>query len=56
MKSNDSEGFAAIHDFVVDALINPTAYAKVYVEQEDRVHTRCQKGLLPPDLATLMSG
>ena len=53
-KANGSEGFLAIYSFVKDALINPTAYAKVYVEEQERIITREGRQLTAMDLQKLM--
>ena len=34
-RANGGDGFVAIHDFVKDALLNPTAYAKVWLEEKE---------------------
>ena len=54
-RSNGGDGFIALYSFIKDALINPTAYAKVYAEMEDRSYVRTQSNLLPEDLERLVS-
>ena len=55
MRANGGDGFLAIYSFIKDALINPTAYAKVYAEMEERSFVRERSGLLPQDLERLVS-
>ena len=55
MRANGGDGFLAIYSFIKDALINPTAYAKVYAEMEERSFVREANTLLPPDLERLVS-
>lgn len=54
-RANGGEGFLALYEFIKDALINPTAYAKVYADVEERTHIRKMTGLLADDLARLLS-
>ena len=54
-RANGGDGFLAIYSFIKDALINPTAYAKVYAEMEERSFVREANTLLPPDLERLVS-
>ena len=55
MRANSGDGFLALYSFIKDALINPTAYAKVYAEMEERSYVRERTGLLPQDLEKLTS-
>ena len=55
MRANGGDGFLALYSFIKDALINPTAYAKVYAEMEARSFVRERTGLLPQDLQQLTS-
>ena len=54
-KANEGDGFLALYSFIKDALIYPTAYAKVYVEKEARMLTRKLTGLTEDDLVGLVS-
>ena len=53
LKSNEGNGFLTLYSFITDALINPTAYAKVYVEQANRWIHRELTGMLATDLVAL---
>ena len=39
-RANDGGGFLAVHNFIKDALLNPTAYVKVWMEEKEtrKVH------------------
>ena len=52
-KANRGDSFEAIYSFVKDALMQPTAYAKVYVEKEERSYMRTANGLTEGQLAEL---
>jgi len=49
----ENDGFLVLHNFVKDALLSPTAYAKVWHEESEEITTEEYKGLLPQDLAIL---
>ena len=53
VKANGGDGFLAVHDFVKDALIFPTAYAKAYVESERKTFTHVAQGITAIELSTL---
>lgn len=52
-KSNGGEGFLALYSFIKDALINPTAYAKVWVDKQKRSTVRKVASMTEQDLAML---
>lgn len=51
MKQND--GFVVLHNLFKDSLLSPTAYAKVWYEENEEVTTEPYSGLLAGDLADL---
>lgn len=54
LKANGGDGFIAIHDFVKDALMYPTAYVKAWVEEEESSVTRSLTGIDSVGLGMLM--
>lgn len=54
-RANGGDGFLALYSFIKDALVNPTAYAKVYVEEKERSFVRTRNGLLAADLEKLVT-
>ena len=52
-KANRGDSFEAVYSFIKDALMSPTAYAKVYAEEEERSFTRRQTEMLPNEVAEL---
>ena len=52
-KANRGDSFEAIYSFIKDALMSPTAYAKVYAEEEERSFVRRESELLPDQVAKL---
>ena len=55
LRANDGDGFIELANFVKDALINPTAYLKVYVEEAERTEIIELSDVLPPQLAELLA-
>ena len=49
-KANGGGGFLALYSFVKDTLINPTAYAKVFVDEDERHVMRTANSLLDTEL------
>lgn len=45
LKANGGDGFLALYTFIKDTLMAPTAYAKVFLEDEKRVYTREKSGI-----------
>jgi len=55
MKSNDGDGFLALHHWCKDALMFPNGYIKLVTEDTERVETECYEGLDAISLDDLVS-
>ena len=55
MRANGGDGFEAIHNFIKDAVMFPTAYAKVYLEEETETTIEYVGGVLAMDLPALLA-
>ena len=53
-RANGSQGFLALHNFIKDALLNPTAYAKVWMEEKEVNMVHEAEELPAESLAELM--
>lgn len=51
----EKASFVDLHGWMKDALMNPTAYVKVWMDEEENVETEQYEGLLEPQLVELLS-
>ncbi len=54
LKSNGGDGFIALYEFVKDALMFPTSYAKAWVEEEEKTTSHMVKNVPAEGIAMLM--
>ena len=52
-RANGGDGFVAMNDFVKDSLLNPTAYLKVWMEEEERSTVHEVEGITAEQLHEL---
>ena len=52
LRANDGDAFLEIHNFIKNALIYPTSYAKIYIEDKEETVFREKRGILADELSS----